>query len=107
MTSFSCSPVKLVGSTENDLISHLPFEDPQSNTSWEKNLVEKFNREESIFLQANVNDNNFQRMTEKENQTTEVQPDRLREKIGQDSLLPQGSRTKKVSITKQIFVIWK
>ncbi|XP_021401614.2 centrosomal protein of 162 kDa isoform X1 [Lonchura striata] len=88
-------PVKLVGSTENDLISHLPFEDPQSNTSWEKNLVEKFNREESIFLQTNVNDNNFQRMTEKEIQTSEVQPDRLREKIGQDSLLSQGSRTKK------------
>ncbi|XP_032603119.3 centrosomal protein of 162 kDa isoform X2 [Taeniopygia guttata] len=88
-------PVKLVGSTENDLISHLPFEDPQSNTSWEKNFVEKFNREESIFLQTNVNDSNFQRMTEKEIQTNEVQPDRLREKIGQDSLLSQGSRTKK------------
>ncbi|RLW12288.1 hypothetical protein DV515_00000861 [Chloebia gouldiae] len=90
-------PVKLIGSTENDLISHLPFEDPQSNTSWEKNLVEKFNREESIFLQTNVNDNNFQRMTEKEIQTSEVQPDRLRENIGQDSLLSQGSRTKKRS----------
>nr|XP_030123403.3 centrosomal protein of 162 kDa isoform X3 [Taeniopygia guttata] len=88
-------PVKLVGSTENDLISHLPFEDPQSSTSWEKNFVEKFNREESIFLQTNVNDSNFQRMTEKEIQTNEVQPDRLREKIGQDSLLSQGSRTKK------------
>ncbi|XP_037988399.1 centrosomal protein of 162 kDa isoform X5 [Motacilla alba alba] len=88
-------PVKLVGSTDNDLISHSPFEDPQSNASWEKNLVEKFNREESIFLQTSVNDNNFQRMTENEIQTSEVQPDVLREKIGQDSLLSQGSKTKK------------
>ncbi|XP_053830721.1 centrosomal protein of 162 kDa isoform X2 [Vidua macroura] len=88
-------PVKLVGSTENDLISHSPFEDPQSNTSWEKNFVEKFNREESIFLQTSMNDDNLQRMTEKEIQTSEVQPDRLREKIGQDSLLSQGSKTKK------------
>ncbi|NXQ37183.1 CE162 protein, partial [Alaudala cheleensis] len=89
------SPVKLVGSTENDLISHSPFEDPQSNTAWEKNLVEKFNREESIFLQTSMNDINFQRLTEKEVQTSEVQPDMLREKIGQDSLLSQGSKTKK------------
>ncbi|NWH29963.1 CE162 protein, partial [Chloropsis hardwickii] len=89
------SPVKLVGSTENDLISHSPFEDCQSNTSWEKNLIEKFNREESIFLQAGVNGDNFQRMTEKEIQTSEVQPDTLSEKIGQDSLLSQGSKTKK------------
>ncbi|XP_041336360.1 centrosomal protein of 162 kDa isoform X1 [Pyrgilauda ruficollis] len=88
-------PVKLVGSTDNDFISHSPFEDPQSNTSWEKNLVQKFNREESIFLQTNVNGGNFQRMTEKEIQTSEVQPDILREKIGQDSLLSQGSKTKK------------
>ncbi|XP_056342728.1 centrosomal protein of 162 kDa isoform X2 [Oenanthe melanoleuca] len=88
------SPVKLVGSTENDLMSHSPLEDPQSNTAWEKNLVEKFNREESIFLQTSVNDN-FQRMTEKEIQTSEVQPDILREKIGQDSLLSKGSKTKK------------
>ncbi|NXH46487.1 CE162 protein, partial [Dicaeum eximium] len=89
------SPVKLVGSTENDLISHLPFEDPQSNTAWEKNVGEKFNREESIFLQTSMNYDNFQRMTEKEIQTSEVQPDILREKIGQDSLLSQGSKTKK------------
>ncbi|NXI82781.1 CE162 protein, partial [Rhipidura dahli] len=89
------SPVKLVGSTENDLISHSPFEDPQSNTGWEKNLVEKFSREESIFLQTSVNDDNFQRMTEKEIQTSEVQPDIPREKIGQDSLLSQGSKTKR------------
>ncbi|KAL9864133.1 centrosomal protein of 162 kDa isoform 1-T1 [Geothlypis trichas] len=88
-------PVKLVGSTDNDLISHSPFEDPQNNTSWEKNLVEKFNREESIFLQRGMNDNNFQRMTEKEIQTSEVQPDLLREKTGQNSLLSQGSKTKK------------
>ncbi|NXU98961.1 CE162 protein, partial [Cettia cetti] len=89
------SPVKLVGSTENDLISHSPFEDPQSNTAWEKNLVEKLNREESIFLRTSMNDDNFQRMTEKEIQTSEVQPDTLREKIGQDSLLSQGSKNKK------------
>ncbi|NXY00754.1 CE162 protein, partial [Pteruthius melanotis] len=89
------SPVKLVGSTENDLISHSPFEDPQSNTVWEKNLVEKFNREKSIFLQTSVNDDNFQKMTEKEIQTSEVHPDILREKIGQDSLLSQGSKTKR------------
>ncbi|NWY23658.1 CE162 protein, partial [Pheucticus melanocephalus] len=88
-------PVKLVGSTDNDLISHSLFEDPQNNTSWEKNLVEKFNREESIFLQTGMNDDNFQRMTEKEIQTSEVQPDLLREKIGQNSLLSQGSKTKK------------
>ncbi|NXQ22857.1 CE162 protein, partial [Peucedramus taeniatus] len=88
-------PVKLVGSTEHDLISHSPFEDPQSNTSWEKNLVEKFNREESVFLQTSVNDSNLQRMAEKEIQTTEIQPGMLREKIGQDSLLSQGSKTKK------------
>ncbi|NXJ29021.1 CE162 protein, partial [Dicrurus megarhynchus] len=89
------SPVKLVGSTENDLISHSPFEDPQSNTVWEKNLAEKFTREESIFLQTSVNDGNFQRMTEKEIQTSEGQPDILREKIGQDSLLSQGSKSKR------------
>ncbi|NWV55950.1 CE162 protein, partial [Daphoenositta chrysoptera] len=89
------SPVKLVGNTENDLISHSPFEDPQSNTVWEKNLVEKFTREEGIFLQTSVNDNNFQRMTEKEIQTSEVQPDILREKKGQGSLLSQGSKTKR------------
>ncbi|NXK87569.1 CE162 protein, partial [Formicarius rufipectus] len=88
------SPVKLVGSTENDLISHSPFEDPQSNTVWETNLVGKFNKEESIFLQTSVNDDNFQRVTEKQIQTSEVQPDTLREKIVQDSLLSQGSKTK-------------
>lgn len=99
--------MKLVGSTENDLISHSPFEDPQGNTVWEKNSVEKFTREETVFLQTSVNDDNFQRMTEKEIQTSEVQPDILREKIGQDSLLSQGSKTKRVSITNQIFVTWK
>lgn len=99
--------MKLVGSTENDLISHSPLEDPQSNTVWEKNSVEKFTREETVFLQTSVNDDNFQRMTEKEIQTSEVQPDILREKIGQDSLLSQGSKTKRVSITNQIFVTWK
>ncbi|NWV67450.1 CE162 protein, partial [Malurus elegans] len=85
-------PVKLVGSTENDLISHSPFEDPQSNTDWEKNLVEQFNRAESLFLQTN---DNFQRMTEKEIQTCELQPGVLREKTGQGSLLSSGRKTKK------------
>ncbi|NWY38479.1 CE162 protein, partial [Sylvia atricapilla] len=90
------SPVKLVGSTENDLISHSPFEDLQNHsTAWEKNLVEKFNREGSIFLRTSMNDDNFQRMTEKEVQNSEIQPDILREKIGQDSLLSQGGKTKK------------
>lgn len=99
--------MKLVGSTENDLMSHSPFEDRQRNAAWEKNLAEKFNREENIFLRTSLNDDNFQRMTEKEIQTSEVQPDIPREKIGQDSLLSKGSKTKKVSITSQIFVIWK
>ncbi|NXH85798.1 CE162 protein, partial [Edolisoma coerulescens] len=89
------SPVKLVGSTGNDLISHSPFEDPQSNTVWEKNLVEKLTREESSFLRTSVNDDNFQRMTEKEIQTSEVQPDILREEIGQGTLLSRGSKTKR------------
>ncbi|NXW00756.1 CE162 protein, partial [Fregetta grallaria] len=91
---FSCSPVKLVDSTANDLVSHSPFKEHQNNTVWEANLLEKFNREESIFLQTAVNDDNFQRVTEKEIQTSEVQPDILREKIIQDSLLSQGSKTK-------------
>ncbi|XP_072711494.1 centrosomal protein of 162 kDa [Ciconia boyciana] len=88
------SPVKLVGSTANDLISQSPFKEHQNNTVWETNLFEKFNREESISLQTAVNDDNFQRVTEKEIQTSEVPPDVLREKIVQDSLLSQGSKTK-------------
>ncbi|XP_029895182.1 centrosomal protein of 162 kDa isoform X2 [Aquila chrysaetos chrysaetos] len=89
------SPVKLVGSTTNDFISHLPFKEHQNNAVWETNLFEKCNREESIFLQTAVNDDNFQRVPEKEIQTSEVQPDVLREKIVQDSLLSQqGSKTK-------------
>ncbi|XP_009581113.1 PREDICTED: centrosomal protein of 162 kDa [Fulmarus glacialis] len=88
------SPVKLVGSTANDFVSHLPFKEHQNNTVWETNLLEKFNREERIFLQTAVNDNNFQKVTEKEIQASEVQPDVLREKIVQDSLLSQDSKTK-------------
>ncbi|KAM6138285.1 centrosomal protein of 162 kDa [Phoenicopterus ruber ruber] len=88
------SPVKLVGSTANDLVSHSPFKEHQDNTVWETNLFEKFNREESIFLQTAENDNNFQGVTEKEIQTSEVQPDVLREEIVQDSLHSQGSKTK-------------
>ncbi|XP_074007116.1 centrosomal protein of 162 kDa [Numenius arquata] len=83
------SPVKLVGSTANDLISHSPFKEHQNNKIWETNLFEKFNREESIFLQPAVNDDNFQRVTEKEIQTSEVQPDVPRGKIVQDSPLSQ------------------
>ncbi|NXH74321.1 CE162 protein, partial [Hydrobates tethys] len=88
------SPMKLVDSTANDLVSHSPFKEHQNNTVWETNLLEKFDREESIFLPTAVNDNNFQRVTEKEIQTSEVQPDVLREKIVQDSLLSQGNKTK-------------
>ncbi|KFZ53688.1 hypothetical protein N321_11671, partial [Antrostomus carolinensis] len=88
------SPVKLIDSTVNDLISPSPFKERQNNTVWETNLIEKINREESIFLQTRVNGDNFQRVTEKEIQTSEVQPDVLREEIVQDSLLSQGSKTK-------------
>ncbi|KFP02063.1 hypothetical protein N300_01130, partial [Calypte anna] len=87
------SPVKLVDSTANDLISHSPFEEHQNNIVWETNLLDKFNREKSNFLQTSVNDCNFQRVTEREIQTNEVQPDILREKIVQDSLLSQDSKT--------------
>lgn len=104
---FSCSPLKLIDSTVNDIISPSPFKEHQNNTVWETNLFEKINREESIFLQTAVNDDNFQRVTEKEIQTSEVQPDVLREEIVQDSLLSQGSKTKRVSNINQIFIIWK
>ncbi|NXV75618.1 CE162 protein, partial [Atlantisia rogersi] len=88
------SPVKLVDSTANDLISYLPFKEHQNNMVWETNLFEKLNREESIFLQTAVNEDNLQRVTEEEIQTSEAQPDILREKIVQDSLLSQGSKAK-------------
>ncbi|XP_074437346.1 centrosomal protein of 162 kDa [Larus michahellis] len=91
------SPVKLVGSTANDLVSHSPFKEHQKNMIWETNLFEKFNREESIFLQPAGNDDNFQRVTEKEIQIGEVQPDIPRQKIVQDSPLSlQSSKTKQV-----------
>ncbi|KFV02705.1 hypothetical protein N340_03763, partial [Tauraco erythrolophus] len=89
------SPVKLIDSTANDLVSHSPFKEHQNNTVWETNLLEKLNREENIFLQTAVNDDSFQRVTEKEIQVSEVKPDVLREKMVQDSLFPQGSKTKK------------
>lgn len=105
---FFCSPVKLVGSTANDLFSHSHFKEHQNNTGWETNLFEKFNREESILLQTAVNGSDFQKVTEKEIQTSEVQPDVLREKIAQDSLLsPRGNKSKQVSNTNQIFIIRK
>ncbi|XP_068005079.1 centrosomal protein of 162 kDa isoform X2 [Melanerpes formicivorus] len=95
--SFHVEPeslVKLVDSTANDLISHSPLEEHQHDAVWETNSIEKCNREESNFLQRAVNDDNVQRATEKEIQTSEVEPDVLREKIVQDSLLSQGSKTK-------------
>lgn len=104
---FSCSPVKLVGSTANDVISHLPFKEHQNNTVWETNFSNKFNREESVFLQTAVNDDDFQRLTEKDIQTSEVQPDVQREEIVQDSLLSQGSKTEQVSSINQISIIGK
>ncbi|XP_037246904.1 centrosomal protein of 162 kDa isoform X2 [Falco rusticolus] len=86
------SPVKLLSSAANDLVSHMPFEEHQDNTVWETNLLE--NREEGIFLQTGVNGDNFQRVAEKEIQTSEVRPDVLREKIVRDFLLSEGSKTK-------------
>ncbi|XP_065537388.1 centrosomal protein of 162 kDa isoform X5 [Lathamus discolor] len=88
------SPVKLVGSTANDLSSSSPVKEHQNNMICKTNLFEKFNKEESNFGQTGVNDSNLQRMTEKEIQTSEVRPDVLREEIVQDSLLSQGSNTK-------------
>ncbi|KAM9018497.1 centrosomal protein of 162 kDa isoform 3-T4 [Ara ararauna] len=88
------SPVKLLGSTANDLSSHSPIKEQQNNMICETNLFEKFNKEESNFVQTGVNDSNLQRVTEKENQTSEVQPDVLREEIVQDSLFPQDRKTK-------------
>ncbi|NXH21685.1 CE162 protein, partial [Bucco capensis] len=88
------SPVALIGSRANDLISHLPFEEHQNNTVWERNSLEKLNREESNFLQTTVNEISSQRVTEKDIQTTGVQPDVPRDKTVQDSLLSQGSKTK-------------
>lgn len=65
--------------------------------------MEKSNREESNFLQRAVSDDNVQRASEKEIQSSEVQPDVLREKTVQDSLLSQGSKPKQVSNAHQIF----
>lgn len=93
---FSCSPVKVIGSMVNELVNHLPYKEHQ-NSVWETNLLEKFNREDSIFLQTAANEGSFQRMTEKEIQTSEVQPDVLSEDIIQDCLLSQGSKTEQVT----------
>ncbi|OXB75552.1 UNVERIFIED_CONTAM: hypothetical protein H355_013552 [Colinus virginianus] len=90
------SPVKLKGSTVNELVNHLPYKEHQNDSIWETNFLEKFNREDSIFLQRAANGDGFQKMTEKEIQTTEVQPDVLSEQIIQDCLLSQGSKTKQV-----------
>ncbi|XP_053917758.1 centrosomal protein of 162 kDa isoform X3 [Cuculus canorus] len=95
--SFAAEPesaVKLIGSTANDLVSHLPFEEQQNNTVWDTNSFDKFNRKESIFLRIAVSDDNFQRVTEKEIQTSEIEPNVLEEKIVQESpLLQQESKT--------------
>ncbi|KAM9383605.1 centrosomal protein of 162 kDa [Phaethornis superciliosus] len=93
------SPVKLVDSTANDIISHSPFEEHQNNTVWETNILDKFNREKSNFLQTAVSDCNFQRVTEREIQTSEVQPDILREKTVQDSLLSRNSKTEQALLS--------
>ncbi|XP_064025539.1 centrosomal protein of 162 kDa isoform X2 [Pogoniulus pusillus] len=88
------SPVKLIESTANYLISHSALTEHQNNAVWEANSMEKSNREESNFLQRAVSDDNVQRASEKEIQSSEVQPDELREKTVQDSLLSQGSKAK-------------
>lgn len=87
------SPVKQTGSTGNELVNHLPFKEHQNNTVWETNLLEKSNKDESIFLQMGANKSNLQRVTEKEIQTSEVQPDVLNEKMVEDCLLLQGRKT--------------
>lgn len=104
---FSCSPVKLVGSTADDLSSCSPIKEHQINMICKTNLFEKFNKEESNFVQTGVNDSNLQRVTEEEIQTSEVQPDVLRGEIVQDSLLSQGSKTKQVSNINQVYIICK
>ncbi|KAI6071391.1 Centrosomal protein of 162 kDa isoform X2 [Aix galericulata] len=86
------SPVKQTGSTGNELVNHLPFNEHQNNTVWETNLIEKSNKDESIFLQMGANKSNLQRVTEQEIHTSEVQPDVLNEKIVEDCLLSRGNR---------------
>nr|XP_047935816.1 centrosomal protein of 162 kDa [Anser cygnoides] len=95
------SPVKQTGSTGNELVNHLPFKEHQNNTVWETNLLEKSNKDESIFLQMGANKSNLQRVTEKEIQTSEVQPDVLNEKMVEDCLLSQGRKTNQVSAFSQ------
>uniref|UniRef100_A0A669QGT6 Centrosomal protein of 162 kDa n=1 Tax=Phasianus colchicus TaxID=9054 RepID=A0A669QGT6_PHACC len=90
------SPVKVIGSMVNELVNHLPYKEHQNNSVWETNLLEKFNREDSIFPQTAANEDSFQRMTEKEIRTSEVQPDVLSEERIQDCLLSQGSKTEQV-----------
>ncbi|XP_042749024.1 centrosomal protein of 162 kDa isoform X3 [Lagopus leucura] len=90
------SPVKVIGSMVNELVNHLPYKEHQNNSVWETSLLEKFNREDSIFLQTAANEDSFQRMTEKEIQTSEVQPDVLSEEVIQDCLLSQGSKAEQV-----------
>lgn len=89
--------MKLIGSTVNELVNLLPYKEHQNNSVWETNLLEKISGEDSIFLQTAANEDSFQRMTEKEIQTSEVQPDVLSEKIIQDCVLSQGSRTEQVT----------
>jgi len=100
---FSCRPGVQAGSIANELASHLAFKEHQNSVVSNTNFLEKLLGEETIFLQPAVNDDNFQRVTEKEIQTSEIQPEVLRERIVQDSLLSQGSKTKEVS--NIIFII--
>ncbi|KFW05413.1 hypothetical protein N326_01723, partial [Eurypyga helias] len=88
------SPLKLAGSTAHELVSPSACKEHRNNTVWETNLLEKLDREESIFLQTAVNDSDLQRETEKEIHTGEVPPDVPREEIVQDSLLSRDSRTR-------------
>ncbi|XP_015714422.1 centrosomal protein of 162 kDa isoform X1 [Coturnix japonica] len=90
------SPVKVIGSTVNEHVNHLPYKEHKNESVWETNLLEKFNREDSIFLQTAANEDSFPRMPGKEIQTSEVQPDVLSKEIIQDCLLSQGSKTKQV-----------
>lgn len=99
--------MKQTGSTGNELVNHLPFNEHQNNTVWETNLIEKSNKDESMFLQMGANKSNLQRVTEQEIHTSEVQPDVLNEKIAEVCLLSRGNRTNQVSSVKQIFIACK
>ncbi|NXA35572.1 CE162 protein, partial [Eudromia elegans] len=83
------SPVKVTGSPANDVVSHEPFKEPESNTVWETNLLDRFSREESLSPRRAVGEGNLWGVTKKEAETDEIQPGSLKEKMVQDSLLSQ------------------